>query len=115
LAVLDFNMVTPTTTQPRTLIKEDKLHVEQLAACQYFETERIHLPPDNAFFGLCDGATFELWGVLEGRATIEWAGQPVTLSGVSWALLPADLGEFQVIAEEPSTLLRVIVPEVDDE
>jgi hypothetical protein len=69
----------------------------------------------NAFFGLCDGATFELWGVLEGRATIEWAGQPVTLSGVSWALLPADLGEFQVIAEEPSTLLRVIVPEVDDE
>jgi len=111
LAVLDFGMVTPGPVRPRTLIKEDGLHVEQLAVCPYFETNRIILPPDNAFYGFCDGATFEVWGVLEGRATIEWSGEPVTLAGVSWALLPADMGEFQVIAEEQSTLLRVIVPD----
>lgn len=115
LAVLDFGMVEPGPTQPRTLIKEDGLHVEQLAACQYFETDRITLPPDNAFYGLCDGTTFEIWAVLEGRAMIEWRGEPLTLTGVSWALLPADLGEFQVIAEEQSTLLRVVVPEVSEE
>ena len=28
-----------------------------------------------------------------------------------WVLLPAELGEYQVIAEEKSTLLRVVVPE----
>ena len=111
LDVLDFAMVMPGPVQPRTLIKEDGLHVEQLVVCPYFETNRITLPPDNAFYGVCDGATFELWGVLEGSATIEWSGEPVTLSSVAWALLPADLGEFQVIAEEQSTLLRVIVPD----
>jgi mannose-6-phosphate isomerase len=111
LAVLDFSMVAPGPVQPRTLIKEEGLHVEQLVTCSYFETDRITLPPDNAFFGFCDGSTFELWALLTGRATIEWAGEPLTLTGVVWALLPADLGEFQVIAEEESTLLRVIVPE----
>lgn len=111
LAVLDFSMVAPGPAQPRTLLDDDGLQVEQLAACAYFETERVILPPDSAFYGLCDGATFEIWAVLEGRATIEWRGEPITLSGVGWALLPANLGEFQVIAEEKSTLLRVIVPE----
>lgn len=115
LAVLDFSMVEPGPAQPRTLLNEDGLQVEQLAACAYFETDRITLPPDNAFYGLCDGATFELWAVLEGRATIEWSGEPLTLSAVTWALLPAELGEFQVIADEKSTLLRVIVPEPDEE
>ena len=115
LAVLDFSMVEPGPAQPRTLLNEDGLHVEQLAACPYFETDRITLPPDNAFYGLCDGDTFELWAVLEGRATVEWRGEPVTLTGVTWALLPAELGEFQVIAEEKSTLLRVIVPDPEAE
>lgn len=115
LAVLDFKLVEPGPVQPRTLLNEDGLQVEQLAACAYFETDRITLPPDNAFYGLCDGATFELWAVLEGRATIEWSGEPLTLSAVTWALLPAELGEFQVIANEKSTLLRVIVPEPDEE
>ena len=111
LAVLDFKMVEPGPVQPRTLLNEDGLQVEQLAACPYFETDRITLPPDNAFYGLCDGATFELWAVLDGKASIEWEGEPLTLSAVTWALLPAELGEFQVIAKEKSTLLRVIVPE----
>jgi len=115
LAVLDFAMVEPGPVAPRTLLKEDSLHIEQLAACPYFETERITLPPDNAFYGLCDGTTFEIWAVLEGRATVEWSGEPVTLQGVAWVLLPAGFGEFQVIAEEQSTLLRVVVPEVDEE
>lgn len=114
LAVLDFAMVEPGPAQPHTLIHEDGLHVEQLAACPYFETDRIILPTDSAFYGLCDGASFELWAVLEGQATIEWSGEPVTLRGVAWALLPADLGEFQVIADEHSTLLRVTVPEPDE-
>lgn len=115
LAVLDFSMVEPGPAQPRTLLNDNGLQVEQLAACPYFETDRVTLPSDSAFYGLCDGTTFEIWAVLEGRATIEWSGEPVTLSGVSWALLPAELGEFQVIAEEKSTLLRVTVPESDEE
>ncbi len=111
LAVLNFDLVQPGPAQPRTLIKEEGLHVEQLATCPYFETSRISLPTDTAFYGLCDGATFEIWAVLEGKATIEWSGESLPLNGIGWALLPADLGEFQVIADEQSVLLRVTVPD----
>lgn len=111
LAVLDFDLVSPTTATPKIILDEDGLRVEQLASCDYFETERVTLPTDSAFYGLCDGTTFELWAVLEGNATIEWEGDPLTLSAISWVLLPADLGEYQVIAGEKSTLLHVVVPE----
>jgi len=114
MAVLDFDLVAPTATPPKTILDEDGLRVEQLATCPYFETERVTLPADSAFYGLCDGTTFELWAVLAGSATIEWEGDPLSLSAISWVLLPAELGEYQVIADEPSTLLHVIVPDRDE-
>ncbi len=114
LAVLDFALVAPGATTPKLTLDEEGLRVERLARCPYFETERVTLPIDNAFYGLCDGTTFEIWGLLEGKATIEWDGEPITLSAISWVLLPADLGEYQVYAEERSTLLHVIVPEGEE-
>jgi mannose-6-phosphate isomerase len=111
LAVLDFDLVAPTATAPKTILDDDGVHVELLASCQYFETERVALPADSAYYGLCDGSTFELWGTLAGRVTIEWEGAPIELSAINWVLLPADLGEYQVVADEASTLLHVIVPE----
>lgn len=110
LDVLDFSLIEPLPAKPVTLLDDEGLHVEQLATCAYFETERIALPAGSQFFGLCDGDTFEIWAALSGRVTISWDGAPLTLTGVNWVLLPADLGEFQVIAEQESVLLRVTTP-----
>ncbi|RIK38514.1 MAG: mannose-6-phosphate isomerase [Chloroflexi bacterium] len=110
LAVIDFNQVEPTAVEPVTLVDDEALRVEQLAACDYFETERITLPAGSSFYGLCDGDTFEIWGVLGGEVALMWEGEPLTLAGVTWVLLPAELGEFQITGEEASVLLRVIMP-----
>lgn len=111
LDVLDFTQIMPTVLAPTHLVKDAMLSVEQIGACPYFETERIMLPAGGSFFGFCDGSTFEIWAVLSGAATVDWAGDALNLTGVSWVLLPAALGEYQVTATEQSVLLRVITPE----
>jgi mannose-6-phosphate isomerase len=110
LDVLDFSLVEPPPIKPKTVLDEEGFKVEQLASCPYFETERLTMPSGYEFFGLCDGSTFELWAAIEGRATIFSDAEPLTLSAVQWALLPAELGEFQVQADEDAVLLRVFVP-----
>jgi mannose-6-phosphate isomerase len=47
---------------------------------------------------------------LEGEATLNGAGEPLTLSAISWVVIPAALGEFRVTAVQDSVLLRVITP-----
>lgn len=111
LDVLNFEQIAPEPATPEVLVDEEGLRVERLARCPYFETERITLPAGHAFYGLCDGSTFEIWAVLQGRATIDSHAEPVTLKAVEWALLPAALGEFQIRAEEDAVLLRVMTPE----
>lgn len=110
LDVLNFEQIEPGTTTPIVMLEDGGLRVEMLASCDYFQTERIALPIGTDFFGECDGETFEIWAVIEGKATIYWEGEPVTISQVGWVLIPADLGEFQVSADEKSVLLRVFVP-----
>jgi mannose-6-phosphate isomerase len=110
LDVLDFDLIEPGPYRPITLLDDEGLHVEQIGACDYFETERLTMPAGSSFFGLCDGETFEIWAVLQGEATLSWDGEPLTLRGVSWVLLPAEFGEFQIEAGEDSVLLRVITP-----
>lgn len=110
LDVLNFDLIEPGPLKPIQLMDDEGLRVEQIGACDYFETERVTLPAGSSFFGLCDGETFEIWAVLSGKATLTWEGDPLALSGVSWVLIPAELGEFQFTAEEASVLLRVITP-----
>jgi mannose-6-phosphate isomerase len=110
LDVLDFGLVEPGPIAPVVMLDDDGMKVELLATCDYFQTERLTLPVGGQFFGLCDGESFEVFGVIAGRVVIEWEGAPVELSAVNWVLIPADLGEFQVVADEESVLLRVFVP-----
>jgi mannose-6-phosphate isomerase len=110
LDVLDFTAIAPTALTPKRLLEDEGLVVEQIGACDYFETERVFLPAGSSYFGLCDGETFEIWGVIQGAVTVDWAGEPLDLAGVSWVLLPASLGEFQITAEESAVLLRVVTP-----
>lgn len=108
--VLDFGLVEPSAVKPKVMLDDEGFRIEQLASCPYFETERLTMPAGYEFFGLCEGSTFELWAVLRGQATIYSDAEPVPLSAVQWALLPAELGEFQVQADQDSLLLRVFVP-----
>ncbi len=111
LDVLNFEQVTPGPTTPTVLLDEEGLRIEHLVACPYFETERITLPAGHEFYGLCDGSSFEIWAVLQGKVTLTSDAAPLTLTAVQWALLPAELGEFQLSAEEDAVLLRVVTPE----
>ncbi len=112
MAVLDFDLVEPGTATPNVLLAEEGLRIEQLATCPYFATERIQLSASNAFNGLCDGSSFEIWGILAGNVTLEWGSESLDLNAIQWVLLPAAIGAYQIVAtgDRDSTLLRVNVP-----
>jgi hypothetical protein len=47
-----------------------------------------------------------------GQVAVEWTGgAPVPLPAIRYVLLPAALGEFRITAGQPSTCLRVYLPE----
>ena len=109
LDVLDFNLVEPKALVPVN-VPGAQVPTEVIGESRYFRTERLHLPTGQGWSGQTDGRTFEIWGVLSGDATVNWAGEPVSLPGISWVLIPAELGEFRITASRDSTLLRVITP-----
>lgn len=111
LDVFDYSKVKPGTAHPVVLLDDVGMRVEMLATCAYFQTERVTMPEGGAFFGDAEGETFEIFGVLEGVARLEWAGDPIELSAIDWVLVPAELGEYQVVADERCVLLRVLVPD----
>ena len=109
LDVLNFGLVEPGPMKP-TVIEQNGRRRELIGQCAYFQTERLYLPAGDAFQGRCNGATFEIWGVMAGQATVHWQGDPIVIEAVGWVLLPAALGDFRVEADAESTLLRVFTP-----
>jgi len=110
LDVLNFDQVEPQAYQPAPLFGNGYRR-ELIGECQYFRTERFEFASGTRYEGECDGASFEIWGLLEGRArlTCEWGA--LELEGIDWALLPAKLGGFTIEAVgNATTALRVITP-----
>jgi mannose-6-phosphate isomerase len=107
LEVLDFDAVEPGPIVPR---QADTTGRELLASCHCFRTERVVLAPGRTITGDTAGRSFEIWGTLDGAATLEVGGDATDLAAVSWILLPAALGAFQIRASERTTLLRVHTP-----
>jgi mannose-6-phosphate isomerase len=110
LDVLDFGLVEPEPVQPQP-VPGATVATEVIGECAYFRTERLRLAQGERYTGVCDGATFEIWGVIEGATEVIWQGEPVRCAAVGWMLLPAALGEFAIQATRDSVLLRVIRPE----
>ncbi len=105
LDVIDFDLVKPDIC-PATLVAEgDGMRRWELCRNRYFVTERVELDPGAAFRGRCDGATLEIWGIIAGCTAVN----EVALDAVRFALLPAALGDFAVVAHEATTLLRTYV------
>lgn len=111
LDVTDMELVRPGLFEPRPT-KAPDLHVdsgvtiETIGESPYFTVERIELPPGSRISGATRGATFEIFGVLQGKAALHYGanGQPdrqadeLALDGVAWTLLPAVMGEYTLVA-----------------
>jgi len=110
LRVIDWDRAEPSAVQPRPLRVLDGLQQSQLVSCPHFAVEEIRLEPGVRYHGLCDGATLEIWGCLHGDVTLECSSQPLPMRAIRFALLPAVLGPFAILAHQPSTLLRVYLP-----
>ncbi len=109
--VINFGQVEPGAYNVELLAETDELKREYITTCPYFNVERITFKKKNALFkGVCNGNTFEVWGIMSGHSQVIWTGHPLDLSAIRFALLPAALGEFEIKASSPATLLRVYVP-----
>lgn len=112
LDVIDWGQIEPGTVRPRLISDGSRgLHHEVIGESAYFRTERLGMSAGSRYADRCAGESFQIWAVLSGRATLTWAGDPLGLSAISWVLLPAALGEFEIHADTDSVLLRVITPE----
>jgi len=111
LAVIDFDRVCPQAYRPVVVAESNGLRRAEISRCRYFVVEKVELEGEAAYCGRCDGSTFEIWGCLSGQAEVRWAGDPLPLAVVRFALLPAALGDFALQADGRATLLRAYTPE----
>ena len=105
LDVIDFGRVEPQIVPPALLADEAGVRRELLCRNRYFTTERVTLAAGAEWRGACNGDSLEIWGVLEGRVTVN----ELALAAVRFCLLPAALGPYTVHANTPATLLRTYV------
>ena len=85
-----------------------------LVSCRYFATERwdFHLPIDAA----TAPEHFDLLIFLEGDGRLEWAGgESASFAASHVWLLPAALGNYKIVPDSRSALLRTYVPSSPDE
>ncbi|MFQ5528608.1 MAG: type I phosphomannose isomerase catalytic subunit [Thermoanaerobaculia bacterium] len=108
LEVIDFSIVRPGAVEP-VGVEESPTERELLASCPYFRTERVRLH-GSAYRGRCDHSTFEIWALFTGSAELSSSAGEVSLEPVSWLLLPADLGNFEVRSGTDAELVRVLTP-----
>ena len=110
LDVIDFEQVERDFVEPKLVSEENGIKTTILCQNEYFITERIFMDADVEYTGNCDGATLEIWGILEGSATLN----DMELSPIQFILLPAQMGEYTLIAKEGCILLRATLPEPDE-
>jgi mannose-6-phosphate isomerase len=105
LDVIDFERTEPSLPPPTPIVVTEAVRRWELCRNQYFVTERVEMDQGAAFAGHCTGDSLEIWGALDGEATVNG----VSLAAVRFGLLPAALGAFTVRATTPVTMLRTYV------
>lgn len=108
MAVIDFDHRKGGKVAPVALSSADGAKQYLLAACQYFASERWDLASQH--HANSDPTRFELLVILSGRGNIKWRGDSCFYQqGECW-FIPANLGEFSVVPERPTSILRTYVP-----
>lgn len=105
LDVINFAQIEPSIGQLSRPSAHDGVRRQVLCQNRYFTTERIELGPGSTFDGTCDGTTLEIWGVIEGKVTVDG----LVLDAVQFTLLPAALGPYRVAAAGRAVCLRCYV------
>jgi len=72
LDVIDWGVVRPGVYEPRVIAEERGVRRSEISRCRYFLVEKLDLEAGATVHGRCDGATFEIWGCVAGRATLSW-------------------------------------------
>lgn len=104
--VINFNQVAPKLCQPQLIDDNAGTQHYQLCKNKYFVTERVEMAAQAAFKGSRSGDTFEIWGLIDGTATVN----DMPLSPIQFTLLPANIGAFNIEADTKATFLRAYVP-----
>ncbi len=128
LDVIDWRMVEPAIAAPPTLAAPQGWIRDALAdlrtidgpaaanlglagradtACLHFRVDRLTGSPGAVWNDACDGTSFHLWGALSGEASLHWSGETVKLRAISWLLLPAALGDYEIRPTTECVLLRI--------
>jgi mannose-6-phosphate isomerase len=108
LAVIDFDHRNGGKVAPVALPSAKGTKKSLLVACPYFATERWDLSAQHN--ANSDPAHFELAVILGGRGIIQWSGGSSSYrQGECW-FIPANLGEFSVLPESATSILRAYVP-----
>ena len=109
LAVTNFSQIEPTVSAS-ALVAETAAHTRTLL-CEnrYFTVERVKLNAGSSYEGVCDGQTFEIWGVINGSATVTGGETAVDLNAVQFTLLPANIGRFTIESTESAEFIRAYV------
>src|ERR1700681_2155597 len=108
IAVIDFAHRKGGKVTPVALPSANGAKKSLLVACPYFASERWDLSAQH--HANSDPAQFELLVTLGGRGNIQWRGGSCSYQqGECW-FIPANLGEFSVVPESDTSILRVYVP-----
>lgn len=108
LDVINFEQVEPKVVAPKLIEECSGIRRSLLCRNQYFMTERVEMAAGSVFEGHCSGESLEIWGVFQGAVQLN----NVYLDAVQFALLPAAMGEFNVMADDSAMLLRTYIETV---
>jgi mannose-6-phosphate isomerase len=112
MAVIDFDHRKGGKVPPVPLSSANGAKKYLLAASPYFATERWDLSAQ--YEANSDPAHFELLVILSGRGSIQWSGGSSPYrQGECW-FIPANLGEFYVLPESETSILRACVPVITE-
>ncbi len=109
LDVINFAQIEPSISPPILISDTDGIRVSRLCANPYFTTEKVEMDAGAVYRRFCSGESLEVWGVIEGQATIN----EVELDAVRFTLLPAALGKFRIMVKTKTTLLRTYAGQED--
>lgn len=108
--VINFQQVEPSLPTAHIHQRQPGIQAAVLCENEYFSTERVQVSAGSKITGTCDGSSLEIWGVLDGNINING----LNLDGVTFCLLPAALGYYELIAKTNTTLLRTTIPSSDE-
>jgi mannose-6-phosphate isomerase len=107
LDVIRFGKQTCGKAQP-VQIERGALTETHFIACKYFAAERWDF--SRPIGASASPERFDLLVVLEGSGCIEWGNERAEYAPAQVWMIPAALGEYQLVPEAPTSLLRTYVP-----